>query len=220
MKLSMRMRIRPIVALSAVRFLRGLAGCIFVFAVSLQAEGQETYRTFGNFDELYATIFPRITDEFDANHEFAIDVRLRPSFSAPRQLTFSKDRNGKLTAYIYNLANENESIGDQVNSLIRRGVPDDVKTLSRQLKVSKTAIRDPEFLVIAVKDFFEKTSFRKETGYSLDGVGYDVWYVDSGNRIYLSLVGGEKFEKGESPVITWVRNLFRALDRSKRQKPT
>jgi len=199
--------------------IRGLSVCIFVLAVCMQTMGQQTYKTFDKYEELYDSIFARSSDEFDvAKQEFSIDVRLRPSFSAPRQVSITRFRDGKFVAYFHKLANENESIDDQVNSLIRKGGSDDVKALSLLLKVSKTDIKVHGLLLNEINDFFRQTSFRKETRITLDGVGFDVWYVDAGNKIRLSLVGGEKFERGESPAITWVRNLFRILENSKRRK--
>jgi hypothetical protein len=197
--------------------LSGLTVCIVLFSISLQVKGQRKIKTLSldKYEELYNSIFPRISEEFDLKkHEYAIDVRLHPSFSAPQQVSIIKFQDGKLAVYIYKLADQKESLGDQIISLLQNGASNDIKTLAEQLKVGKTEIKKPDFLRPLVNDFFKRISLRKETRIWLDGVGYDVWYADSENKAYFSLSGSEKFEKKESPLITWARSLITKVEKA------
>lgn len=188
---------------------------LFFLLMSTNAYGQQkVYSTLplDKYEGLYNTIFPKSTDLFSFNkHEFAIDIRIRPSFSAPAQVSIIKFRDGKFNVWIYKLANNKESLGDQVSVLLQSGVSSDIRTLSDKLNVIKKEIKNPEFLIPLIKDFHKKVTLKKGADISLDGVGFDIWYMDAGSKMFLSLNGGEEFEKGESSIITWARDLHKHL---------
>jgi hypothetical protein len=94
----------------------------------------------------------------------------------------------------------------QLSDLLKEGVPHDPKLLAAKLQVMSRELDASPATKKAVNEFFENHRLKMEASLSLDGVGYDIWYVDSATTLELSLVGGEHFEKGEPSFVTWARD--------------
>src|SRR5690606_14528726 len=77
--------------------------------------------------------FPRATTQFQfRDHEFALDVRFQPAFRAPVQVSILKPRDGRVRILRHTLANEAQSLGDQVLKYTENQEIDD-STLLRRL---------------------------------------------------------------------------------------
>lgn len=64
-----------------------------LFFCQLNVNAQEkTYSTLGldKYEELYNAMFPKLTNDFNKEIEYAIDVRIRPSFGVPTQVSVIK----------------------------------------------------------------------------------------------------------------------------------
>lgn len=168
------------------------------------------------YNDLYDAIFPRATKSFDPMQaEYAIDVRVRPSFRAPSQISITKARDGKFIVRHYILSKEGISLAGQISSLLNSGADSSVESLSKKLGVVSTEYRTPSRLIPLIEGFFAPMTVPKTTSISLDGVGYDVWYIDSGSSVSISLAGGDEYENGEATLITWARRLQKEARRQR-----
>lgn len=217
-------------------FLTGLRSCgydralmlktvlfFLIFTCSLNTYSQQVTPgpTFprAKYDDLYDLIFPKATKLFDAlQDEYALDVRVRPSFRAPSHVQITKLRDGNFIVRLYTLSNENESLGSQIKSLLKMGVDNSIESLSKELHVVTKEYRTPMKLIPFINGFFAPINVPKTTSISLDGVGYDIWYVDSGSAVSYSLTGGDEYEKGEPSLISWARRLLKETRNLKRAK--
>jgi hypothetical protein len=159
-------------------------------------------------EEIYHLAFPRVTSTFDAvKDEFSLDVRISPSFRAPVQVSIVKRQDGTIFLTRYTLSNPSVSLSDQVFAMLERGEPSDAVHLSRGLNVVSRQTADARELNSILHSFFSRTRFPISREITLDGVGYQIWYIDSVSEVHFSHVGSERFERGEFPIITWARSI-------------
>ena len=164
------------------------------------------------YAKLYSLMFPLATEEFkELRSEFAIDVRVRPSFSAPYQISIVKGRHLPIRATAYEPLNREAPLSHHLSEFLRRGMRD-LNVIAASYQIQKREIQLSSKTARAIDEFFKPHKFPKDDRISLDGVGYDIWYVDSASRIELSLTGGEKFEANEPSMVTWVRNLAKSVE--------
>ena len=165
------------------------------------------------YDALYAAMFPNACDSFSpATQEYALDVRIRPSFRAPYQISIRKSSRRGAEIIQYRLRNEREPLGEQVMRLLESGMAMEPATLALGLNIDKKEILAPSRQTqSSINAFFTRHSFPKRTGISLDGVGYDICYADGGSTIRTTFDGSEVFEFGEPSMVTWARKLASTL---------
>lgn len=171
----------------------------------------KTYQvpTDDEFDEIYEMIFPRKTSVFDATtQEFSLDIRVVPSFTSPVQLSIKKFRNGNFEIIRYDLSTRNLPLFEQLIALPNYGQEKDYLTLAKGLKIESKVPQNLQAIKTRLKTFFQNTEFRRETNFFLDGVSYEVWYVDNGSRFHFEQIAGEMYERGESKLVTFARKIM------------
>lgn len=178
-----------------------------LFAQSENAKGASLSEA--ELKEIYDKCFPRASDAFDLmSVEFSIDILVDPSFRAPKQISIVMRRDGTIQLTFYTLSNDSMSLGEQVDAIIERGDPKDSTDLSRKLNVVRRQVADARELKPLITEFFTQARLRPSSNITLDGVGYEIWYVDSASKVYFSHLANEQFVRGEWPIITWARSVM------------
>ena len=202
-------------------------GFKFLLLLSLFAAGGitcvdgQTYTALSDeeYAKLYSLMFPLASEKFkELDSEFAIDVRVRPSFSAPYQISIVKSRHLAIRVTKYEPLDREVSLGHHLSGFLRRGMRD-LNVIAESYQIQKREIQLSSKTARAIDEFFKPHRFPKDDRISLDGVGYDIWYVDSASKIELSLTGGEKFEANEPSMITWVRSLAKSVESNSPRSP-
>jgi hypothetical protein len=158
--------------------------------------------------ELLDFIFPKAVEKFDGNtNEFSIDIRINPSFQSPMQISITKNIKGDIYAHKYSFVDKSKPIFEQLIVLDNYGKTSEIKELGKNLKLKKEEIVKKKLLQSLVAKFFSPHKFQKQDGLNLDGTFYEIWYVDNLSKFYFSQSGSDKFEKDESTLITFAREI-------------
>lgn len=161
------------------------------------------------FAVVYEAIFPSATKSFDPKRDkFAVDVRISPSFGAPSQLSLTERRNGGFDAQRYELKDRSRSLFEQLTNLPDFSDTRDYQRLAQRLAVENGVPKHLKAVRVKINNLFRSTSFRQETNFTLDGTAYEIWYVDNGSSFHFSQVGSAKHLRGESALITFIRQIM------------
>ena len=176
----------------------------------------QTYQAPTNeeWDAIYRVIFPKVSDSFDARtQEYAMDLRIAPSFRAPSQLSIVKFRTGDLVITRYDVKNRELPIFEQLIALPDYRADPDYAVLAKSLAVEKRSPANVSSIIGHLRSFFNNTGFRTEKNFSLDGVFYEVWYEDTGSKFYFGQSGEEKYDPKESKRITNIRKVMESSEK-------
>jgi len=181
----------------------------------LSAFGQQTKvvqtPTRGEWDRIYDVIFPRGSKTFKPlKHEFAFDIRVDRPFQAPSQLSIVKFRNGGFEIYRYDMTDRSRSLFTQLMDLRESAPTKEYEGLARELAVEKHVPEKLPFIEAKTLDLFSCLGFTTQKDIMLDGTSLEMWYVDSGTNFYFQQSTTEARKTGESPLITYAREMMAA----------
>ena len=170
------------------------------------------------YEALFAKLFPMFTDKFDTrDDEFAIDIRIRPSFGPTKQVSLKLKRSGGLEILLYTTKSD-EPVSHQARRILDDNPIATVEQVANAIGTRVQEIDGSPALRNRVRKFFATFRIRPENRVSLDGVGYDITYVDSGKRLTFSIDGSEVAEQGESPLVGWSRGFLADVEASARRR--
>lgn len=188
-----------------------LWGSLLTLSCSLTVKAQDSKNVNLSADKIIqitSLALPKASSNFNTFElEYVIDVMVHPSFRSPSLISLWKYRDGRLIAKRFDLANRNECLSDQLFKLTENSGSVTDETLIKQLNILETSIKVDGSFSQLVDSYFNKQSFGKETRITLDGVSYEIWYVDSGSKLHFSMIGTEKMVKTEPTLVTWARQI-------------
>jgi hypothetical protein len=193
------------------RIMAAVVGVVLVGALGTpRLHGQSNNLSIREYRELHDVMFPRASNQFsERDSEFAMDIRVRPSFKAPYQVSVVKPKGLPVRLVKFDLANRQVPLGEQIFALLDAGTAREIKAIADRLRVESRQISPSVKIMHALNGFFLPHKFPRDTRVSLDGVGYDISYVDAATRIDVSLTGGEVHEANEASMLTWARKFLR-----------
>jgi len=185
---------------------------LILAAFSIGTMGQDgTVRipTEDEFIEIYNVIFPLASNRFSPTSDyFALDIRMEPSYRAPSQLSILKRENGHLEVLRYDFVNSETSLFEQIIKLPQFGKVKSYRELAKELKINRKQIRTGIDFEKQVDEFLLHTLFERRTDFLLDGVTFQVWYVDRGTKFHFEQTGSEEFNPKESKIVSFLRKLM------------